>query len=62
MTESANTYGKGELVPSTGTYRCTECGEIWTTDETGVRFPPCDVSKTGHARWVRVDPHTHQVL
>ncbi len=60
MTEDPNSYEKGELVPSAGTYRCTKCGGIWTTYETGVRFPPCDVSKTGHARWVRVDSQTHQ--
>ncbi len=53
-------YHKGELVPAAGTYRCEECGEIWTTAETGVRFPPCDVDKSGRSSWVRVDPHSHQ--
>jgi hypothetical protein len=48
-------YQKGELVPQPGTYRCLSCGELWTVGETGVRFPPCDVSKTGEGRWVRVE-------
>jgi rubrerythrin len=60
VSQNPNTYEKGELVPSVGTYRCTECGEIWSTDETGVRFPPCEISKTGHARWEQVDPLTHE--
>lgn len=53
MSEGQVTYGKGELVPSAGTYRCT-CGEVWTTDEADIRFPPCDACKSGDARWSRV--------
>jgi rubrerythrin len=60
MTTESDSWEKGELVPGPGTYRCTECGEIWTTAENNVRFPPCDVSKTGGARWIRVDPTTHR--
>ena len=45
-------YEKGEIVPAPGTYRCTGCGEIWTADQSGVRFPPCDDDKTGSARWI----------
>lgn len=55
MTGEQESYAKGELVPTAGTYRCTECGETWTTDQTHVRFPPCDVSKSGGARWVLVE-------
>jgi hypothetical protein len=51
METELNTYQKGELVPSPGTYRCTACGELWTTDEIGVRFPPCDACKSGEGRW-----------
>lgn len=54
MESNAEAYQKGELVPSPGTYRCTACGEIWTVDQTGVRFPPCDVDKEGQGRWVQV--------
>lgn len=53
MTEAQETYTKGELVPVPGTYRCT-CGELWTTDQVNVRFPPCDACKSGDARWTRV--------
>jgi rubrerythrin len=52
--EAGEKYRKGEPVPRAGTYRCTECGERWTASETGVRFPPCEVNKTGHAEWVLV--------
>lgn len=51
----AETYRKGELVPGPGTYRCTACGELWTTAEGNVRFPPCDNCKTGDGTWQR-DP------
>jgi rubrerythrin len=54
MEAEARTYEKGELVPHAGTYRCSECGEIWTTREVGVRFPPCDANKSGVARWTEV--------
>jgi hypothetical protein len=54
MTEAQETYAKGELVPAPGTYRCT-CGELWTTDEANVRFPPCDACKSGDAVWTRVN-------
>jgi hypothetical protein len=53
MTDQGNTYVKGDLVPGPGTYRCT-CGEVWTTDESNVRFPPCDACKSGDSRWTRV--------
>lgn len=56
MEREEQVYHKGELVPKAGTYRCLACGEIWTTEETNVRFPPCDVSKTGETRWVLVGP------
>jgi len=52
MTE-ATEYTKGDLVPGPGTYRCT-CGELWSTPEGRVRFPPCDACKSGDARWVKV--------
>jgi hypothetical protein len=51
---NADTYQKGELVPGPGTYRCTVCGEEWTINESNVRFPPCEVDKTGTARWVKI--------
>jgi rubrerythrin len=54
MESEEHIYHKGELVPEKGTYRCLTCGELWTTEETGVRFPPCDASKSGEARWVKV--------
>jgi rubrerythrin len=57
--EHEHIYTKGELVPRPGTYRCLMCGESWTTNETGVRFPPCDASKTDEARWVFVEPAAH---
>lgn len=55
MTDQEQIFRKGEPVPRAGTYRCLSCGELWTTEETGVRFPPCDASKTGEARWVFVE-------
>jgi rubrerythrin len=54
MDAGTQTYEKGELVPVPGTYRCTGCGELWTTNEAGVRFPPCDACKTADSRWVLV--------
>jgi rubrerythrin len=54
MTDGQDTYMKGEPVPFKGTYRCTGCGEVWTTQETGVRFPPCDANKSGESKWVLV--------
>jgi hypothetical protein len=54
MQEQEDRYEKGELVPHTGTYRCTGSGEVWTATETNVRFPPCDVCKDGSCRWVAV--------
>lgn len=54
MTTDEETWEKGELVPGPGTYRCTGCGEVWTTDQDHVRFPPCEVNKDGSSRWVRV--------
>lgn len=57
MTADEETWEKGELVPGPGTYRCTGCGEIWTTDQDHVRFPPCDVNKDGTSRWVRAEGH-----
>lgn len=53
MTEAQQTYAKGELVPEPGTYRCT-CGELWSTNERNIRFPPCDACKSGDQRWTRV--------
>lgn len=54
MESETNSYQKGELVPAPGTYRCTVCGELWTTDQANIRFPPCDVDKQGQGRWVLV--------
>lgn len=55
MQENVTSYQKGELVPGPGTYRCTGSGELWTTHESNVRFPPCDVCKSGDCRWVAVE-------
>ena len=52
--EQQETYEKGELGPGPGTYRCTGSGEVWTTNEDRVRFPPCEVCKDGNCHWVRV--------
>lgn len=54
MNQEGNSYAKGELVPGVGTFRCTGSGEIWTTDQSNVRFPPCDVCKDGNCRWQAV--------
>lgn len=54
MESGMQEYEKGELVPGPGTYRCTGCGEIWTTEESNVRFPPCEANKSGPSRWVKV--------
>jgi len=51
--QQQETYQKGELVPGPGTYRCTGSGEVWTTNESNVRFPPCEVCKDGNCHWVR---------
>lgn len=60
MENNQDSYEKGELVPGPGTYRCTGCGEVWSVDQSGVRFPPCDDDKTGQARWVRADAAGNQ--
>ena len=44
-------FQKGEPVPKPGVYRCGDCGEIWTTNEKNVRFPPCTANKSGAGRW-----------
>jgi hypothetical protein len=53
MTETQETYEKGDLVPGPGTYRCS-CGELWSTSEKNVRFPPCEACKHGGARWIQI--------
>jgi hypothetical protein len=58
MESDEHVYRKGELVPGPGTYRCLAHGEIWTVEESNVRFPPCDDSKAGETRWLRVEPET----
>lgn len=54
--EDEPVYHKGEIVPRAGTYRCDECGELWTTGEINVRFPPCSANKSGAASWHLVSP------
>lgn len=56
MEHDVNSYEKGELVPEPGTYRCTGCGETWTANQVGIRFPPCQDDKSGQARWLLVQP------